>query len=165
MTESSTIKEKLATLRKKRLKSFIKNLIFIVIIATLFGVGFISLGMKSVFFFVLISLTPLLLSILWDKKPGRFASKTVAAFNVTGMFPYIMAISSSGSPDSVALAAIYEPKTWVLVYGFAIFGWAVILLVPKITLIFLEIRSKYMIKKMEKFQQELLNEWGEDIKK
>ncbi len=165
MAESSTIKEKVTKLRKERLRSFIKNLIIIAIIGTLFGVGFISLGMKNVFFFLFLALIPLLLSTLWDKKPGRFASKTVAAFNVTGLFPYIMAISSSGSPDSVALATIYDSKTWVLVYGFAIFGWAVILLIPKITLIFLEIRSKFMINKMETFQKELLNEWGEEIKK
>jgi nicotinamide riboside transporter PnuC len=165
MTESASIKEKLAKLRKERLRSFIKNLIFIAIIATLLGVGCIWLGMKNVFFFVFLALSPLLLSILWDKKPGRFASKTVAAFNITGMFPYIMAISSSGSPDSVALAVMYDPKTWVLILGFAVFGWAVILLIPKITMIFLEIRSKFLIKKMEAFQQDLLDEWGEDIKK
>ena len=165
MAESSTIKDKVAELRKKRLRSFIKNLMIITIIATLFGVGFIWLGMKNVFFFLFMALLPMLLSNLWDKKPGRFASKTVAAFNVTGAFPYIMAISSSGTPDSVALATIYSAKTWVLIYGFAVFGWSVILLVPKVTLIYLEIRSKFMIGKMESFQQELLNEWGEEIRK
>ncbi len=165
MTESSTIKEKLTKLRKERARRFLKNLIFIAMIATAFAVGFIWLGMKGVFFFIFLALVPTILSILWDKKPGRFASKTVAAFNVTGMFPYVMAISSSGSPDSVAVATIYDPRSWVLVYGFAIFGWSVILLVPKITLIFLEIRSKFMIKKMETFQQGLLEEWGEEIRK
>ncbi len=165
MTESSTIKDRLVQLRQKRLKSFIKSLIFITIIATLFGIGFIWLGMKNVFFFVFAGLIPLLCSILWDKKPGRFASKTVAAFNVTGMFPFIIAIVSSGSPDSTALTITQNPNTWTLVYGFAIFGWSVVILIPRITLIFLEIRSKYLIKKMEKFQQDLLDEWGEDIRK
>jgi len=165
MTESSTIKEKVAKLRRQRIRSFIKNLIFITIVATATGVGFISMGMKNVFLFVLIALLPLMVSVLWDKKPGRFASKTVAAFNITGIFPYLLAIASSGSPDSIALATIYSSKTWMLVYGFALFGWAVILLIPKITMIFLEIKSKYMIAKMEAFQQELLNEWGDDIKK
>jgi len=165
MTESSTIKERIAKLRKERLRSFIKSLIFIAIISTLCGVGFISLGMKNVFFFLFLALLPSITSILWDRKPGRFASKTVAAFNITGMFPFLVAISSSGSADSIALNTLADAKTWVLVYGFAIFGWSVILLVPKITLIFLEIRSKYLINKMESFQQELLDEWGEDIKK
>jgi hypothetical protein len=165
MAESSTIKDKIEKLRKERLKRFITNLLIISVIATLFAVGFISLQMKNVFAMLFIALVPTLVSILWDKKPGRFASKTVAAFNVTGLFPYIMAIVSSGAPDSVALATMYEAKTWFLVYGFAVFGWAVILLVPKITLIFLEIRSKLLIKRMEKFQQELLDEWGEEIRR
>jgi hypothetical protein len=165
MTESSTIKEKLTKLKKERARRFLKNLIIIALVSTVFAVGFIGLEMKSVFFFIFLALSPTLISILWDKKPGRFASKTVAAFNITGMFPYIVAIASSGSPDSVALATIYDPKTWGLVYGFAIFGWSVILLIPKITLIFLEIRSKFMIKKMETFQKELLDEWGEEIRR
>lgn len=165
MAESSTIKDKVTQLRKQRSKGFIKNLIFIAIIATLMGVVFISLGMKNVFFFLFLALVPTFLSILWDKKPGRFGSKTVAALNITGMFPYIMAITSSGSPDSTALHSIYDAECWLLVYGFAIFGWSIILLVPKITLIFLEIKSGYTVKKMEKFQQDLLSEWGEEITK
>ncbi len=165
MAESSTIKDKVEKLRKQRSRGFIKNLIFIVIIATLAGVGFISIGMKNVFFFLLLALLPALLSIVWDKKPGRFASKTVVAFNVTGMFPFLLAIASSGTPDSVALTILHAPNTWILVYGFAIFGWSVILLIPKITMIFLEIKSRYMVKRMEKFQQELLEEWGEEIRK
>jgi hypothetical protein len=165
MAENNSIKEKLANLRKQRLRSFIKNLIFIALFATVMAVGSIWLDMKNVFFFVFIALLPTLTSILWDKKPGRFASKTVAAFNITGLFPFLMAIGSSGSPDGTAITILSNTKAWVLIYGFSIFGWAVILLVPKITMIYLEIEAKYRIKKMEKFQQDLLEEWGEDIKK
>ncbi len=165
MAESSTIKERLVALRQKRLKSLIKNLIFISIFSTILGIAFIWLQMKYVFMFTLIALMPMLISIVWDKKPGRFASKTVAAFNITGMFPSIIALVSTGSPNSTAMAILNNPNTWLLIYGFAIFGWIVVFMIPKITLIFLEIRSKYLIRRMERFQQDLLEEWGEDVRR
>lgn len=165
MDSDKTIKEKLEKLRKQRLRGFFRNTIIISLLATLMAVGFTWLEMRNVFLFVLLAFLPGMASILWDKKPGRFASKTVCSFNLTGMFPYIMAISASGSPDVVARNTLLDPFSWILIYGFAGFGWGVIYLIPQITLIILEVRSKLMIKKMEEFQKELLDEWGEDIKR
>lgn len=165
MPSDKTIKKKLEKLQKKRANSLLKNIIVISLICTTLAVGFTWLELRNAFLFTALSFLPSIASILWDKKPGRFASKTVSAFNLTGMFPYLIAIGSSGSPDIVARNTMQDPLSWVLIYGFAMFGWGVIYLVPQITLIFLEAKSKFMIKKMETFQQELLDEWGDDIKK
>ncbi len=165
MDSNKTIKEKLEKLRKKRMRSFFKNTILISLFATLAAVGFTWLEMRNVFLFSFLAFLPTLSSSLWDKKPGRFASKTVGAFNLTGMFPYIFAITASGSPDIVARNTLYDPMSWLLIYGFSIFGWGLIYLVPQLTLIFLEIKSKYTINKMEKFQEDLLKEWGDEVKR
>lgn len=165
MDSDKTIKEKLEKLRKQRLRGFFKNTILISFLATAMAVGFTWLEMRNVFLFAFLGFLPGMASILWDKKPGRFASKTVCAFNITGMFPYMLAMGSSGSPDVVARNTLVDPFSWILIYGFAAFGWGIIYLIPQITLIFLETRSKFMIKKMEKFQAELLDEWGEEIKR
>ena len=164
MANNQSYKKKLDELRKKRLRSFITSLILISFVATLAAVGSIWLDMKNVFIFGFLGLLPGLLSIIWDKKPGRFASKTVFAFNLTGIFPYLMAITHSGSPDNTAYYIMNEPIAWLLVYGFAIFGWSIILVIPKMTLIFLEMKSKYLVNKMQNFQEELISEWGERIK-
>lgn len=165
MDSEQTIKEKLTKLRKQRIRGFFKTVILISLLATLLTVGFTWLNLRNVFLFVFLAFLPGLASLLWDKKPGRFASKTVCAFNITGMLPYLIAISSSGSPDFVAMSTLGDPLAWLLIYGFSAFGWGVIYLVPQITLVFLEARSRFMIKKMEKFQDDLLDEWGEDIKR
>jgi hypothetical protein len=158
-------KEKLKEIKKKRLKSFFISLTLILFIATVAAVGFIWLEMKNVFIFIFLAYLPGILSVLWDKKPGRFASKTVFALNATGTTPYLFAIFSSGAPDSVAINSLNDPLAWLLIYGFSIFGWGLVYLVPQITMIFLEIKSEYMIKKMQAFQENLVDEWGEEIKR
>lgn len=165
MDSDKTIKEKLEKLRKRRVKSFFKRTIIISLLATLMAVGFTWLELRNVFVFLFLAFLPGMTAILWDKKPGRFASKTVCALNLTGMMPYILSIMNSGSPDVVAINNLSDPYAWLLIYGFAGFGWGIIYLVPQITLIFLEAKSKFMIKRMEKFQEELVSEWGEEVKR
>lgn len=165
MAGDNTIKEKLVKLRKERQKGFIKNLIFLSLIMTIIAVGFIWLELKDVFMFVSLALMPSILSIIWDRKPGRFSSKIVSAFNLTGICPYIIGIFSSGSPNSAALDIISNMKVWLVVYGFSALGFAIILVIPKITLLFLEVKSKYMVNKIDSFQKQLLEEWGEEIAK
>jgi|GEM_PF-3032035 len=165
MSSDKNIKEKLEKLRKKRMRAFFRNTILISLFATIAAVGFTWLEMRNIFIFLFIAFLPSLASILWDKKPGRFGSKTVSAFNITGMFPYILAAYNSGSPDVVARDAMIDPKAWLLIYGFAVLGWGVVFLVPRITLVVLELRSRFMISKMQKFQDSLSEEWGEEVKK
>lgn len=165
MAETKTYKEKLLELRKKRFRSFLMNVIVVTFFSTIFAVLAIWLDMKNVFMFCFIGLVPGILSLLWDKKPGRFASKTVMALNITGIFPFCQAMLYSGSPNNTALYLSYEFDSWLQIYGFALLGWGLVYLVPKITLVFLEIKSKYMLNKMQEFQKVLLEEWGDGVKK
>ncbi|MDX1949336.1 MAG: hypothetical protein SFT90_02400 [Rickettsiales bacterium] len=164
METANSIQERYKKIKQQRSRGFIKSLIIISFICTLFAVLFTWLNMRNVFFFVVLAFMPSLLSILWDKKPGRFASKSVSAFNFTGAFPYILSIFLSGSPDSTAINSLYDPLAWLLIYGFSGFGWGVVYIIPKITSLIVEVRSKIMIAKMEKMQTELIDEWGEDVK-
>ena len=152
-------------LQQQEVKAFFRNLILILSVAIISAVGFIWLEMRNVFIFCFMALLPGITALLWDKKPGKFASKTVFAFNITGMSPYIVAIASSGSPDVTAYNTLQDLYAWVLIYSFAALGMGILYLIPQITLVILEIRSKYMVKKMKRFQQDLVDEWGEDGKK
>jgi hypothetical protein len=165
MDANSTIKEKLTKLKQERQKGLLKNLIFLILIMTVLGIFFTWLEMRDVYYFLFLALLPSMISIIWDRKPGRFSSKIVSAFNLTGFCPYILGIVSSGSQNSAAVNIFYNPTVWLVVYGFAACGWGVIYVIPQVTLIFLEIKSKYMINKIDSFQKKLLEEWGEGIQK
>ncbi|HCR85810.1 MAG TPA: hypothetical protein DIV86_03945 [Alphaproteobacteria bacterium] len=165
MEGGNTIKEKLLKLRQDKLKSLVRNFIFLSIVLTVIGVAFISMQMKNVFLFCVGALIPTFSSIILDRKPGRFSTKILSSFNLTGICPYLIAIFSSGSPDASAIDIIYNPTSWVVIYGFSAVGWGIIYVIPQITLVFLEIKSRYMVKKIDSFQQELINEWGEEVAK
>lgn len=165
MEGNNTIKEKLLKLRQQRSKGLIRNFIFLSIILTIIGVGFISLHMKNVYVFCVGALFPAILCMLLDRKPGRFSSKILCSFNLTGLCPYLIAVFSSGNADASAIEITHNFTTWVVIYGFSAIGWGVIYVIPQITLVFLEIKSRYMVKKIDSFQQELISEWGEEVAK
>ncbi len=165
METANSIQERYAKLKEQRFRGLIRNLILVSLLFTAMAVGFTWLEMRNVFFFVSLAFLPGVASIMWDRKPGRFASKSVFAFNLTGAFPYFLAIFLSGNADTTAQNSIQDPMAWILIYGFSAFGWGVIYIIPRITLIVIELRSKLTLAKMEKLQSELVEEWGEEIKR
>ncbi len=164
MESANSLQERYKKIKQERLKGFIKSLILLAFICTSLAVLFTWLDMRNVFFFVILCFLPSMLSIMWDRKPGRFASKSVSAFNFTGGFPYLLSIFLSGSPDNTAINSLHDPLAWLLIYGFSGFGWGVVYIIPRITAIIVEFRSKIMIGKMEKMQEELISEWGDKVK-
>lgn len=158
-------KERTNEVYKKRAKKLISNLIIIIFIMIIIGVSLTSIGWNYVFYVLLIGLLPGLVANFTDIRPGRFASKTIIAFNLAGLVQPLKTILVAGSPNQAAQSILIDPQNWLLVYGFAAFGWGIVFLLPHIALFYLEIRANYLIKKMKKYQEELLEEWGEDIKK
>lgn len=158
------IRAKLQELRSKRAKRAITNLIIIIVIMTVVGGGLTTIGMQQVFIFIAIGLMPGLAASITDVRPGKFGSKTVIAFNLAGMMQFLAAILMGGSPNQTANEVIYDPRTWMLVYGFAAFGWAVIFVIPHIVQLYLEITATYTVKKLKSFQEALAGEWGDGVK-
>lgn len=156
---------KASELAKVRSKKFITNLIMVVAVTTIVGVALSSVGMPVAFSFVAIGMLPCITANITDNRPGRFASKTVTAFNLAGIFPHLVAIFTSGSPNNTALSLLQNPNSWLLVYGLAAIGWVIVFLIPHIVHIYLDIKSVYIINKLESFQEALVEEWGEEIKK
>jgi len=154
-------KEELA---KERSKKFVMNMMMVTVVVTMTAALLISFGMGFVFALLGIGLLPGIVANISDGRPGRYASKTVMAFNISGISPHLAAIISSGSPNNTAISILSDPKSWLLIYGFAAFGWGVVYIIPQITHMYLEIKASYKSKKMHQFQEKLVEEWGEEIK-
>lgn len=152
-------------LRSKRAKKAITSLILVCIVMTIIGGGLTSIGMQQVFIFIAFGLLPGIVAIITDGRPGKFGSKTVMAFNLAGMMQFLAAIFMGGSPNQTANEILYDPRTWMLIYGFAAFGWAVIFIIPHIVQLYLEITATYTVKKLRTFQDALAGEWGDGVKK
>ncbi len=158
-------RQKVADLKKKRFSRLLTNMLLVIVFLTFSGVGLASVGYMQVFMFVAVGLLPGMAALITDSRPGRFASKTIIAFNLSGMTPHLASIGYSGSPNQTALAIMRELETWTLVYGFAGFGWVLVFLIPHIAALYLEVKATYTIKKLEEFKNALADEWGDKVKK
>ncbi len=163
--QRSEEKEQKRLANKKRAKRLISNLIIITVVLTVLGVWFSSMGMYYFALLFMVGLLPGLVAYITDTRHKKLASKTVMAFNISGIIPPVTSVFLSGSPDQAALSAISSVETWFMIYGFAFIGWAMVYLVPHITQLYLEIRADFMVKRLEARQKELLEEWGERIKR
>jgi len=164
-SSNASAREKINEINKKRAKKLISNLIIIIFIIVIIGISLSSIGWNYVFYVLFIGFLPGLVANFTDIRPGRFASKTIVAFNLAGIVQPLKTILVAGSPNQAAQNILVDPQNWLLVYGFAAFGWGIVFLLPHIALFYLEIRANYLIKKMQKHQDELLEEWGDSIKK
>lgn len=143
----------------------IGNLIIAVIVITIIAAALTSVGFYYVFILLITGALPGIVAYIVDQHKGKFTSKTVLAFNLSGLLPQLTAALTSGSPDTTALALLTNPYTWLMPYGFAAFGWAVVYIIPQIALLVLSIRAEFTIGKMEYFQKKLVKEWGEEVRK
>ena len=163
--ESAAQSAKKEVVRDKRAKRFVVNLIISTILITIIGIILNSFNLQRVFYMVLAGMLPSIVAHIIDTRPGHFASKTVMAFNGAGVLPHLGGVLTSGSPNQTAAAIMMDAEPWVLMWGFAAFGWLVVYLIPNITQLYLEVTATYKIKKMQIFQDTLVDEWGDVIKK
>ena len=123
----------------------------------------VSFGLHYVFYILVMGLLPGISANIVDRRPGRFASKTILLFNIAGMMPHFSSLVSSSNPNSVAQNLLGNPDVWLLVYGFACFGWVLIRIIPQIVMLYLAVRAEYTVKKLQQRQEDLVKEWGEVI--
>lgn len=116
------------------------------------------------FGFFVLGMMPALLSMMIDKGAGRFASKTVSAFNFVGIVPFLFEIAQAFDRSVAAQRLMLDFWVWVVVYGTASLGWITIWLFPQVTVIIFAMRAESKIQKLKDEQEELLEEWGDAVK-
>lgn len=126
-------------------------------------VWLVSVSYYAFAFFVL-GMLPSILSVVIDKRGGRFASKTVSACNFIVIIPYLFDIGLTYERDIYSKQLMAQPETWLIIYGFASIGWMLVWLVPRLTLIVITVRADIKTQKLVAEQKVLLDEWGPEIK-
>lgn len=153
-----------STVDPKLASKIVLRLILITIVMTALSSGLIFLGYTYVMVLVVVSLLPAMVANIVDRRPRRWASRTVLFFNVAGLLPHLFEILMSHDPNAVASRLLSDPYIWLVVYGFAGFGWLFVYIVPQIVFLFLVIRSDHTIRKLEAKRQELVDEWGDKVR-
>ncbi len=142
----------------------VSNLMITTILVMVVLSVLIFIGFTHVAIIVAAGMMPGIVASILDSRPGKYASKTVLMFNLSGMLPQFASIIMSSAPNTTAQGMLTNPYTWLWVYMFAAFGWVLVHFIPQIVFLYLSLRAEYTVKKLHGFQDTLLNEWGEEIK-
>jgi len=149
---------------KSSASRFLTNLVIVITILTVLSSLLIFLGFIYVMVVLVSGFMPCIIANLVEKRKRRLASKTITAFNLAGIMPLLFSLARSSDPNFVAQGAFNDPYIWLMVYGFAGFGWLVVQIVPQIVFLFLTIKADFTIRKLQSLQRQLIEEWGEGVK-
>ena len=157
--------KKTATEREKEYaKKVVTRLLIMCIVLTAACSALVFLGFTYLVVLLVVSLLPAAVATIVDRRPRKFASKTVMCFNLAGLFPAMFDTFMATDPDLAAQQQLADPYIWLMVYGFAGFGWLVVYLIPQMVFLYLVVRSDHTIAKLEVRRKELLEEWGDRVK-
>lgn len=157
--------KKIPTEREKEYaKKVVTRLLIMCIFLTAMCSALVFMGFTYLVVLIVISLLPSGVAMIVDRRPRKFASKTVTCFNLAGLLPALFDTFMASDPDIAAQQQLADPYIWLMVYGFAGFGWLVVYLIPQMVFLYLVVRSDHTIAKLEKRRKELVDEWGERVK-
>lgn len=120
---------------------------------------------RYAFTFFVLAILPSITAHMIDKNNPKYASSTIAAFNMSGVLPYLMDLWRAQDPTSMARSFIGNINVWFAVYGITSLGWLVIWGLPQICAKFFQTKSAIRMEMLRNEQAKILEEWGPEVKK
>lgn len=129
------------------------------------GLAFVLLLSVSFYavIFLIFGMLPTFMASSIDKRSGKFASRTIGAFNFTGTVPFLIDIWVSSDPFNTIKDIVMDPVVWIIVYGSAGFGWFMIWIMPQIVSVAFTTQADIKIHKLHFDRDKLVEEWGDEI--
>jgi hypothetical protein len=106
---------------------------------------------------------PAFVAALVDSKADKTAGTTVGAMNFAGTLPAWLELWEMGERIDHSIALLLQPKTLLLAYAAAAFGWLIYFQVPGMVSGVLAKRGQKRLAEIDQHQQELLRKWGPRI--
>lgn len=139
-----------------------KIIIPLMIIVCILLIAMLQFG----FIFLIIALLPSIAAYCIDEEYDRSTFRTIFACNLAATIPIITPMFVSGLKFKYFEVAgtVGDPKVWLFVYSGAAIGWGMIYFGRGIGRIILTLKYKFKISFIERSQEKLLAEWGEQIR-
>jgi hypothetical protein len=129
------------------------------------GISFIlAVLIQHSFIFLIAGMLPAIVASIVDRSFSRYQFKTVASLNLAGVAPYLAELIEDKNSASAVQSMISQPGVWLVMYSCAGAGWLVAHLSPKLVRHVIEMFSDNKIFAIEKEQNKLIEEWGNDIR-
>lgn len=108
-------------------------------------------------------LAPAVVALFTEMGPFRLVRmRTIFLFNAAGVVPYCAKYWESG--DIAAFyAELSDPYLWVVMWGAAVLGYFLLWLSPQVAAAIEQSNNRDKIKRIQKLQRELVEEWGGSV--
>lgn len=110
-----------------------------------------------------IGMIPTIGALMLDRAPGKYSAFCIGSLNLAGVFPSIMELWGNGNTVALAMSIVGDPFNLVIMYGAAMFGWAIYVFVPPIVTTVLTVTAQHRIAQLRSDQRALIQEWSPAI--
>ncbi len=110
-----------------------------------------------------VALVPMGVAFIMERGKGHYGGITVGVMNLAGTAPYLADLWAQGHTVQVALGIITNVFAWMMLYGAALFGWAIYSTTPAVVSAVMTMTAGNRITAMRAQQKELVMKWGPDV--
>lgn len=112
---------------------------------------------------LVIGMVPTIVAFFTDRRREKYAAFCVGAMNLLGVLPVALGMWTRDHSMDSAMRNVTNVFNWFLMYGAAAIGWGLYSITPAIVAFVLRLQIERRITKMQGYQQELIDEWGEGV--
>lgn len=135
----------------------------VALLLTLVATAVLAVAAPAVLVLLAGALPPTLAALVVDRSRERHAAFAVGVLNLVGSAPYVFDLLGPRATVAAALATLGDPFALGAMYGAAAVGWALVLAAPSVARIWLGIATERRLTQLRRFQQLLVEEWGEAV--
>lgn len=119
----------------------------------------LALFALPLFILVYGGLMPAIFALVMDERQGRHLTVTVATFNGAGVMVGLGPLFSGSLSVAAAYQIVAAPETWLFIYGFALFGWALAWVMPLFVSQGLELVERQRCRAIEAAREAIVRQW------
>lgn len=112
---------------------------------------------------LVIGMAPTIVAFFTDRRKEKYAAFCVGAMNLLGVLPVALGMWTRDHSMDSAMRNVTNVFNWFLMYGAASLGWGLYAVTPAIVAFVLRMQIERRITKMQGYQRELIEEWGEGV--
>jgi len=142
--------------RQKQKKGGFRFILAMIIVGAMLPLGAPTL-------LVCLGLLPALVALLTDTDPRKSSAITIGFLNMAGVAPFVAELWLSGHTMEAALAIVRQPVNWLVMFGAAALGQALLYMIPPLVNSITVSRMEARLRVLKEGQEQLKSVWGPEV--
>lgn len=113
---------------------------------------------------LLIGMAPSIATYVIDKRPRKVTARAIGYLNFAGCLPYALKLWTGHNTISGVLTLVSDPSALMIMYSAAAVGWTLNFIMSPIMSAYLAVQHEAKARTIGNRQEELIKEWGGDVK-